>query len=131
MATGREVGRVVLAATPLGRAADASSRLRAALAEIPVIAAEDTRRLRRLCQDLDVSPSGRIMSFFEGNEERRVPMLLDALRAGEDVLVVTDAGMPSVSDPGYRLVCGHDGARSVGAAGRSLLLRRISSAPCR
>jgi 16S rRNA (cytidine1402-2'-O)-methyltransferase len=104
MATGREVGRVVLAATPLGRAADASSRLRAALAEIPVIAAEDTRRLRRLCQDLDVSPSGRIMSFFEGNEERRVPMLLDALRAGEDVLVVTDAGMPSVSDPGYRLV---------------------------
>ena len=97
-------GRVLLAATPLGRASDASARLRAALAETPVIAAEDTRRVRRLCQDLEVTPAGRIVSFFEGNEQRRVPMLLDALRAGEDVLVVTDAGMPSVSDPGYRLV---------------------------
>ena len=97
-------GRVVLAATPLGRAADASSRLRSALAETPVIAAEDTRRLRRLCHDLEVTPSGRIVSFFDGNEQRRVPALLDALRAGEDVLVVSDAGMPSVSDPGYRLV---------------------------
>ena len=97
-------GRVLLAATPLGRASDASARLRAALAETPVIAAEDTRRGRRLCQDLEVTPAGRIVSFFEGNEQRRVPMLLDALRAGEDVLVVTDAGMPSVSDPGYRLV---------------------------
>jgi 16S rRNA (cytidine1402-2'-O)-methyltransferase len=97
-------GRVLLAATPLGRAADASARLRAALAEAPVIAAEDTRRLRRLCHDLEVTPSGRIVSFFEANETRRVPQLLDALRAGDDVLVVTDAGMPSVSDPGYRLV---------------------------
>ena len=97
-------GRVVLAGTPLGRAADASSRLRDALAETPVIAAEDTRRLRRLCHDLEVTPSGRIVSFFDGNEQRRVPALLEALRAGEDVLVVTDAGMPSVSDPGYRLV---------------------------
>ena len=97
-------GRVVLAATPLGRAADASSRLRSALAETPVIAAEDTRRLRRLCHDLEVTPSGRIVSFFDGNEQRRVPALLDALRGGEDVLVVSDAGMPSVSDPGYRLV---------------------------
>jgi 16S rRNA (cytidine1402-2'-O)-methyltransferase len=97
-------GRVLLAATPLGRASDASARLRAALAEAPVIAAEDTRRLRRLCHDLEVAPSGRIVSFFEANETRRVPQLLDALRAGEDVLVVTDAGMPSVSDPGYRLV---------------------------
>jgi 16S rRNA (cytidine1402-2'-O)-methyltransferase len=95
---------VLLAATPLGRAADASARLRTALAETPVIAAEDTRRLRRLCQDLEVTPRGRIVSFFEANETRRVPQLLDALRAGEDVLVVTDAGMPSVSDPGYRLV---------------------------
>ncbi|HEY8301176.1 MAG TPA: 16S rRNA (cytidine(1402)-2'-O)-methyltransferase [Jatrophihabitans sp.] len=99
-----KTGRVVLAGSPLGRAGDASSRLRAALAETPVIAAEDTRRLRRLCQDLEVTPAGRIVSFFEGNEQRRVPVLLDALRAGEDVLVVTDAGMPSVSDPGYRLV---------------------------
>jgi 16S rRNA (cytidine1402-2'-O)-methyltransferase len=97
-------GRVVLAGAPLGRAEDASARLRAALADAPVIAAEDTRRLQRLCRDLDVTPGGRVVSFFEGNESARVPQLLEALRAGDDVLVVTDAGMPSVSDPGYRLV---------------------------
>jgi 16S rRNA (cytidine1402-2'-O)-methyltransferase len=98
------VGRVVLAGAPLGRAADASARLRDALATAPVIAAEDTRRLRRLCADLGVTPSGRVISFFEANEAARVPTLLAALRSGDDVLVVTDAGMPSVSDPGYRLV---------------------------
>jgi 16S rRNA (cytidine1402-2'-O)-methyltransferase len=97
-------GRVVLAGAPLGRAEDASARLRPALADAPVIAAEDTRRLQRLCRDLDVTPGGRVVSFFEGNESARVPQLLEALRAGDDVLVVTDAGMPSVSDPGYRLV---------------------------
>jgi 16S rRNA (cytidine1402-2'-O)-methyltransferase len=97
-------GRVVLAGAPLGCAEDASVRLREALATAPVIAAEDTRRLQRLCRDLDVTPSGRVVSFFEGNESARVPQLLEALRAGDDVLVVTDAGMPSVSDPGFRLV---------------------------
>ncbi|HZY76263.1 MAG TPA: SAM-dependent methyltransferase, partial [Jatrophihabitantaceae bacterium] len=86
-------GRVVLAGAPLGRAEDASARLRAALADAPVIAAEDTRRLQRLCRDLDVTPGGRVVSFFEGNESARVPQLLEARRAGEDVLVVTDAGM--------------------------------------
>jgi 16S rRNA (cytidine1402-2'-O)-methyltransferase len=69
-----------------------------------VIAAEDTRRLQRLCRDLGVTPAGRVVSFFEANESARVPLLLDVLRSGDDVLVVTDAGMPSVSDPGYRLV---------------------------
>jgi len=97
-------GRVVLAATPLGNPGDASSRLVAALSGTPVIAAEDTRRVRRLCTDLGVTPSGRIVSFFDANETSRVPALLDTLRDGADVLVVTDAGMPSVSDPGYRLV---------------------------
>ncbi|MDT4938682.1 MAG: rRNA (cytidine1402-2-O)-methyltransferase [Pseudonocardiales bacterium] len=104
MAESQLAGRVVLAATPMGRADDASARLRMALATTAVIAAEDTRRLRRLCADLGVIPTGRIVSFFEGNEQARVPELLDALREGADVLVVTDAGMPSVSDPGYRLV---------------------------
>ncbi|WP_375491868.1 16S rRNA (cytidine(1402)-2'-O)-methyltransferase [uncultured Jatrophihabitans sp.] len=99
-----EQGRVLLAGTPLGRPDDASARLAAALATTPVIAAEDTRRLQRLCADLGVAPTGRVVSFFDANEADRVPALLDALRAGEDVLVVTDAGMPSVSDPGYRLV---------------------------
>jgi 16S rRNA (cytidine1402-2'-O)-methyltransferase len=97
-------GQVVLAATPLGNPGDASARLREALANAPVIAAEDTRRLRRLCADLGVEPSGRVVSFFEANESARLPQLLDVLRTGTDVLVVTDAGMPSVSDPGYRLV---------------------------
>src|SRR5437870_10668822 len=98
------VGRVLLAGAPLGRPEDASARLRTALATAAVIAAEDTRRLRRLCADLGVAPSGRIVSFFEANEASRIPSLLAALRTGDDVLVVTDAGMPSVSDPGYRLV---------------------------
>jgi 16S rRNA (cytidine1402-2'-O)-methyltransferase len=97
-------GRVVLGAAPLGRAADASESLRTALASAPVVAAEDTRRLRRLCADLGVTPTGRIVSFFEGNETARVPALLEDLQSGLDVLVVTDAGTPSVSDPGYRLV---------------------------
>ncbi|HEU5008188.1 MAG TPA: 16S rRNA (cytidine(1402)-2'-O)-methyltransferase [Jatrophihabitantaceae bacterium] len=97
-------GRIVLAGAPLGQPGDASARLREALATAPVIAAEDTRRLQRLCRDLGVTPTGRVVSFFEGNESARVPQLLDVLRAGDDVLVVTDAGMPSVSDPGYRLV---------------------------
>ena len=97
-------GRVLLAGTPLGNMRDASPRLVGALRSSAVIAAEDTRRLRRLCADLDVTPSGRVVSFFDANEASRVPALLDAVRAGEDVLLVTDAGMPCVSDPGYRLV---------------------------
>jgi 16S rRNA (cytidine1402-2'-O)-methyltransferase len=104
MADAKETGRVILVGVPLGQAGDASARLRAALASAPVIAAEDTRRLRRLCADLDVRPTGRVVSFFDANEAARVPGLVDALRSGQDVLVITDAGMPSVSDPGYRLV---------------------------
>jgi 16S rRNA (cytidine1402-2'-O)-methyltransferase len=97
-------GRVILAGAPLGQAADASARLVAALGSAPVIAAEDTRRLHRLASDLGVTITGRVLSFFEGNEEGRVPQLIGYLTQGQDVLVVTDAGMPSVSDPGYRLV---------------------------
>jgi 16S rRNA (cytidine1402-2'-O)-methyltransferase len=97
-------GTLVLAATPIGRAADASLRLADELRSADLIAAEDTRRLRRLLRDLDVETDARVVSYFDGNEGRRVPALLDALRAGKRVVVVTDAGMPSVSDPGYRLV---------------------------
>jgi 16S rRNA (cytidine1402-2'-O)-methyltransferase len=95
---------LVLAGTPIGRAADASPRLAEELATADVVAAEDTRRLRRLAADLGVNVAGRVVSYFEGNEARRTPQLLEALEAGERVLLVTDAGMPSVSDPGYRLV---------------------------
>ena len=97
-------GRLVLAATPLGNAGDASTRLAEALAGADVIAAEDTRRLRSLTAALGVSVSGRVVSHYEAVEAARVPALLDAIRAGQTVLVVTDAGMPSVSDPGFRLV---------------------------
>ena len=95
---------LVLAATPIGRVADAPPRLAEELATADVVAAEDTRRLRRLTNDLGVTVTGRIVSYFEGNESARTPVLLEALLAGERVLLVTDAGMPSVSDPGYRLV---------------------------
>jgi 16S rRNA (cytidine1402-2'-O)-methyltransferase len=95
---------LVLAGAPIGQADDASPRLVAALASAELVAAEDTRRLHRLCADLGVELSGRVVSYFEGNEAQRTPGLLDALRAGSRVVLVTDAGMPTVSDPGYRLV---------------------------
>ena len=97
-------GVLVLAATPIGDSRDAAPRLADELRTADVVAAEDTRRLRRLCRDLDVTPSGRVLSFHEHNEAERIPELVERLRAGDRVLVVTDAGMPSVSDPGYRLV---------------------------
>lgn len=97
-------GRVILAGVPLGNPGDATDRLKAALGDADVVAAEDTRRLRRLAADLGVTVTGRIVSYFEGNEQRRTEELRDDLHAGATVLLVTDAGMPSVSDPGYRLV---------------------------
>jgi 16S rRNA (cytidine1402-2'-O)-methyltransferase len=97
-------GKVVLAATPLGNIGDAPPRLIELLATADVIAAEDTRRLHRLMSDLQVTPTGRIVSYFEGNEVARTDSLVQAALEGSVIAVVTDAGMPSVSDPGYRLV---------------------------
>jgi 16S rRNA (cytidine1402-2'-O)-methyltransferase len=97
-------GRLLLAATPLGQVADASARLIEALGSADVIAAEDTRRVRVLAAALGVKPMGRVVSFFDQNESSRVPLLLDEIAAGATVLVVSDAGMPLISDPGYRLV---------------------------
>ena len=97
-------GVVVLAATPIGDIADASPRLVTELTNADVIAAEDTRRLRRLLERLGVQTDAPIMSYFEGNEARRTGELLRLLEQGARVVVVSDAGMPSVSDPGYRLV---------------------------
>ncbi len=97
-------GTLVLAGTPIGDIEDAPPRLAKELATADVIAAEDTRRLRRLTQALGVQPAGRVVSYFEGNESARTPELVEALEGGARVLLVTDAGMPSVSDPGYRLV---------------------------
>ena len=97
-------GVLVLAATPIGDPRDAAPRLADELRLADVVAAEDTRRLRRLCQDLDAAPTGRVLSYHEHNEAERTPELVERLVGGERVVVVTDAGMPSVSDPGYRLV---------------------------
>ncbi|MEV5979204.1 16S rRNA (cytidine(1402)-2'-O)-methyltransferase [Streptomyces sp. NPDC052114] len=97
-------GTLVLAGTPIGDVADAPPRLAAELAAADVVAAEDTRRLRRLAQALGAEVGGRVVSYFEGNESARTPELVEALAGGARVLLVTDAGMPSVSDPGYRLV---------------------------
>lgn len=97
-------GTLLLAATPLGDARDASARLITALGDADVIAAEDTRRVRALAGALGVTLTGKVVSYYEAVESARAPMLLDALREGRTVLLVTDAGMPSVSDPGYRLV---------------------------
>ncbi len=97
-------GVLVLAASPIGQPGDAPPRLAAELEGADVIAAEDTRRFRRLCSDLGISPAGQVVSYFEGNESGRTPQLLQRLEEGARVVLVTDAGMPSVSDPGYRLV---------------------------
>ena len=99
-----QTGVLVLAATPIGQAADAPPRLLAELAGADLIAAEDTRRLARLAKDLGVDVKGRVTSYFDGNEAARTPGLVERLVAGDRVVLVTDAGMPSVSDPGYRLV---------------------------
>lgn len=103
-AAGSSAGRLVLAATPIGNLGDASQRLRDLLAEADVVAAEDTRTARRLCQGLGVTPTGRLMAHHEHNEEASARGLLDQARSGATVVVVSDAGMPTVSDPGYRLV---------------------------
>ncbi|BAX94160.1 16S rRNA (cytidine(1402)-2'-O)-methyltransferase [Mycobacterium shigaense] len=97
-------GRLLLGATPLGQPSDASPRLINALRDADVVAAEDTRRVRTLATALGVAISGRVVSMFDQVEAARVPGLVDEIRAGATVLVVSDAGMPLISDPGYRLV---------------------------
>jgi 16S rRNA (cytidine1402-2'-O)-methyltransferase len=95
---------LILLGAPLGNVGDASTRLRDVLGSADIVAAEDTRRLTRLLRELDVTVPGRIVSYFEGNEQRRTPELVDALTGGATVALITDGGMPSVSDPGFRLV---------------------------
>lgn len=95
---------LILAATPLGNPADASARLKSAIADATIIAAEDSRRFHRLCSDIEVTFTARVVSFFEGNEDERTQELLAELESGSHVLVVSDAGMPTISDPGFRLM---------------------------
>jgi len=98
------LGRLVLGGAPLGQPGDVGPRLRRAMAEADVLAVEDTRRLHRLAQDLEVTLTGRVVTFHESVERQRLPGLVSALTEGATVLLLTDAGMPSVSDPGYTLV---------------------------
>jgi 16S rRNA (cytidine1402-2'-O)-methyltransferase len=98
------IGRLLLGATPLGQPSDASPRLLDALARADVVAAEDTRRVRTLAKALDVRITGRVISMFDQVEKARAESVVEAIRAGATVLVVSDAGMPLISDPGYRLV---------------------------
>jgi 16S rRNA (cytidine1402-2'-O)-methyltransferase len=97
-------GRLLIGATPLGQPSDASARLVNALRSADVIAAEDTRRIRTLAQALEVKPEGKVVSLYDQNEATRVPGLVAEITAGATVLLVSDAGMPLISDPGYRLV---------------------------
>ncbi|MGI8768350.1 MAG: 16S rRNA (cytidine(1402)-2'-O)-methyltransferase [Propionibacteriaceae bacterium] len=121
-------GVLILAGTPIGDASDASARLRSPLADADVIAAEDTRRLSDLLRRLDVRTSGRVVSYFEGNEQARTPALIEDLRDGATVLLVSDAGMPSISDPGYRLVVAavEGGIRVTAAPGPSAVLTALA-----
>jgi len=121
-------GVLVLAATPIGRAADAPPRLATELAEADLVAAEDTRRLARLARDLGVEVKGRVTSYFDGNEAARTPGLVERLVAGDRVVLVTDAGMPSVSDPGYRLVAAavDAGVRVTAVPGPSAVLTALA-----
>jgi len=94
---------LTLAATPLGNPGDASPRLKEAIIGAEVIAAEDSRRFHRLAADLGVTFTAKIISFFDGNERARTEEVLSLLQSGKKVLVVSDAGMPTISDPGFRL----------------------------
>lgn len=97
-------GRLLLGATPLGQPGDASRRLVEALATADVVAAEDTRRIRTLAAALQTAIAGRVISLYDQNEQARIPALIEQIAAGATVLVVSDAGMPLINDPGYRLV---------------------------
>jgi len=97
-------GQLFLAATPIGNIGDASARLREVLVMADVIAAEDSRRAHRLISDLAIATTAQIWSFYDAVEEAKSPELIGRVLQGETVVVISDAGMPSVSDPGYRLV---------------------------
>jgi 16S rRNA (cytidine1402-2'-O)-methyltransferase len=113
-------GQLILVGTPIGNLADASPRMREAVLSADLVAAEDTRRFRALCDRLDLQPDAKVLSVHDHNEEARAGELADAVAAGQTVVLVSDAGMPAVSDPGYRVV------REV--AGRGLAVTSVPGA---
>ena len=98
------MGELVVAAVPIGDISDASDHLKSAIEAAQIVVAEDSRKFFRLCKDLDIEVRARIISFFEGNEIERVEDLRKALIESESVLLITDSGMPTISDPGYRAI---------------------------
>lgn len=121
-------GTLILAATPIGSSTDASQALRDAIVSADVIAAEDTRRFITLTRRLGIEPTGRVVSYFEGNESARTAELVEAVAGGAAVVLCTDAGMPSVSDPGYRVVvaCIEQGLRVTAVPGPSAVLTALA-----
>jgi 16S rRNA (cytidine1402-2'-O)-methyltransferase len=97
-------GQLILAATPLGNILDASPRLKQTLEQADLIAAEDTRRAKRLFADLNLEITAPVISLFEENEIEKIPDIIEKLKNGAKVVVISDAGTPAISDPGYRLV---------------------------
>ena len=95
---------LILACLPIGDVRDASAHLIAVISSAEYVAAEDSRKFARLCQDLEIKHSAKVISFFEGNENEKIEELSLILKSGKDILVVTDAGVPAISDPGYRLI---------------------------
>lgn len=95
---------LILACLPIGDVSDASAHLIQVISNAEYVAAEDSRKFARLCQDLEIKHSAKVISFFEGNENEKIEELSLILKSGKDILVVTDAGVPAISDPGYRLI---------------------------
>lgn len=98
------MGRLVVAAAPIGNIGDVSERVKSAIARATFVAAEDSRRFARLCKDLSIESNARVISFFEGNERDQLQELAKALMEHDEVILITDSGMPGVSDPGYRAI---------------------------
>ena len=99
--TSEEGGVLILGGTPIGNLADASDRLRSALTTADLIAVEDTRKLRTLASGLGVRTRGRVIVNHDHNEEERSETIVQAVQDGQRVLLLSDAGMPTISDPGY------------------------------
>jgi 16S rRNA (cytidine1402-2'-O)-methyltransferase len=95
---------LILACLPIGDVRDASAHLIESIQNATYVAAEDSRKFARLCQELNIKHHAKVITFFEGNESEKIDELTSLLKSQKDVLVVTDAGAPGVSDPGYRLI---------------------------
>src|SRR5699024_514918 len=121
-------GRLILVGTPIGNLGDASPRMRQTIEAADVIAAEDTRRFLSLAQRLELRHTNRVISVFDHNEGHRAPELVDLIAAGETVVLLADAGMPAVSDPGYRVVraCAEAGLAITSTPGPSAVLMALA-----